>query len=173
MFRIVEATSGEKGPFRTLAEGPLGRAEELTITLRDEGRALARIVLGDWSAQADTTLSPTAGWGVPVNAIEFSLSGDAPSSPASIFVTLAATSVGRGWDCVGHRAGIYRNRIRVEAATGFAEAAREDRRATLRSARIRRPSSGRVPPVPKWWTTRRRPLAVALEQRAVARIALE
>ncbi len=120
MFRIVEATSGEKGPFRTLAEGPLGRDQELTMTLCDEGRALGRIVLGDWSAQADTTLSPTAGWGVPVNAIEFSLSADAPSSPASIFVTLAATSVGRGWDCVGHRPGTYRNRIRLEPATAAA-----------------------------------------------------
>ncbi len=119
MFRIVEATSGEKGPFRTLAEGPLGSAEELTMTLCDEGRALARVVLADWSAQADTTLSPTAGWGVPVNAIEFSLAGDAPSSPASIFVTLAATSVGRGWDCVGHRPGTYRNRIRLEPATAL------------------------------------------------------
>jgi len=119
MFRVVEATSGEKGPFQTLAAGPLGREEELTITLEDEGRALARIVMADWSAQADTTLSPTAGWGVPANAIEFNLSGDAPSSPASIFVTLAATSVGRGWDCVGHRPGTYRNRIRLEPCSGL------------------------------------------------------
>jgi hypothetical protein len=117
---VVEATSGEKGPFRTLARGPLGREHELTITLLDEGRALVRMVLADWSAQADTTLSPTAGWGVPVNAIEFSLSGDEPSSPASIFVTLAATSVGRGWDCVGHRPGTYRNRIRLEPVTVIA-----------------------------------------------------
>jgi len=116
MFRVVEATSGEKGPFRILAQGPLGREQELTITLFDQERALGRIVLADWSAEADTTLSPTAGWGVPVNAIEFSLSGDAPSAPASIFVTLAATSVGRGWDCVGHRPGTYRNRIRLEPA---------------------------------------------------------
>ena len=76
---------------------------------------MARISLVDWSSQVDTTLSPTAGWGVPVNAIEFSLVGDEPSSPASIFVTLAATSVGRGWDCVGHNPGTYRNRILFEA----------------------------------------------------------
>jgi len=114
MFRVVEATSGEKGPFRTLAQGRLGREQELTIMLLDEGRPRGCIVLADWSAQADTTPSPTAGWGVPVNAIEFSLARDAPSSPASIFVTLAATSVGRGWDCVGHRPGTYRNRIRLE-----------------------------------------------------------
>jgi hypothetical protein len=113
-FRVVEASTGEKGPFHTLAQGPLARDEELTIALLDERKPTARVVLADWSAQADTTTSPTAGWGVPVNAIEFSLSSDAPSSPASIFVTLAATSVGRGWDCVGHRAGTYRNRIRLE-----------------------------------------------------------
>jgi hypothetical protein len=116
LFRVVEATSGEKGPFRTLAAGRLGSEQELAITLLDEGGVVARIVLADWAAQADLTLSPTAGWGVPVNAIEFSVSGDAARSPASIFVTLAGTSVGRGWDCVGHKAGTYRNRIRLEPA---------------------------------------------------------
>ena len=115
-FRVVEASSGEKGPFHTLARGRIGSEESLTLTLHDQGRALARISLADWSSQTDTTLSPTAGWGVPVNAIEFSLSGDSLSSPASIFVTLAGTSVGRGWDCVGHNPGTYRNRIHLEAA---------------------------------------------------------
>ena len=113
-FRVVEASSGEKGPFRTLARGRLGPEQALTFTLHDQGRAIGRISLADWSSQADTTLSPTAGWGVPVNAIEFSLSDDSPSSPASIFVTLAGTSVGRGWDCVGHNLGTYRNRIYFE-----------------------------------------------------------
>jgi hypothetical protein len=115
-FRVVEASSGEKGPFHTLGRGRLGPEEALTITLHDQGRALGRISLADWSSQADTTLSPTAGWGVPVNAIEFSLWDDSPSSPASIFVTLAGTSVGLGWDCVGHNPGTYRNRIHLEAA---------------------------------------------------------
>jgi hypothetical protein len=113
-FRVVEADNGEKGPYHTLASGPLGNDEPLSITLIDQGRAKAKITLADWAGQTDTTLSPTAGWGVPVNAIEFSLSGDRPESPASIFVTLAGTSVGRGWDCVGHAPGTYRNRLRVE-----------------------------------------------------------
>ena len=112
-FRVVEASNGEKGPFQTLARGRLGVEETLTITLHDRGRARARISLADWSSQADTSLSPTAGWGAPVNAIEFSLADDSPTSPASIFVTLAATSVGRGWDCVGHSPGTYRNRIEL------------------------------------------------------------
>ncbi len=115
-FRVVEATSGEKGPFRTLARGHLGPEETLTIGLRDQGKEVSRISMADWAAQADTTISPTAGCGVPVNAIEFSLVDDPASSPASIFVTLAATSVGRGWDCVAHNPGTYRNRIRIEAA---------------------------------------------------------
>jgi hypothetical protein len=113
-FSVVEATSGEKGPFRTLARGRLEPEQALTITFHDGDRAVARLSLDDFAAQADTTLSPTAGWGVPVNAIEFSLAGDGPTSPASIFVTLAGTSVGRGWDCVGHKAGTYRNRLRLE-----------------------------------------------------------
>jgi hypothetical protein len=52
-----------------------------------------------------------------VNAIEFSLAGDAPGSEAAIFITLAATSVGRGWDTVGHAPGTYRNRMRIEPST--------------------------------------------------------
>jgi hypothetical protein len=116
-FRVVEASSGEKGPFHSLARGRLAPQATLTITLLDQGRAIARISLDDWSSQAGTALSPTAGWGVPENAIEFSLSDDSPSSPVSIFVTLAGTSVGRGWDCVGHNPGTYRNRIRLECGT--------------------------------------------------------
>jgi hypothetical protein len=113
-FRVVEASSGEKGPFRILAEGRLERSTSLEITLCDEDRAIGRLTLLDWSAQVSTQLSPTAGWGVPENAIEFSLSGNEPTSPASLFITLAATSVGRGWNSVGHAAGTYRNRIAIE-----------------------------------------------------------
>jgi hypothetical protein len=114
--RVVGATSGEKGPLRTLVEGRLEREQPLAITSHDRGRAIARLTLEDLAAQADTTPSPTAGWGVPVNAIEFSLiDDDTPSSPATIFITLAGTSVGRGWECVSRRAGTYRNRMRLEA----------------------------------------------------------
>jgi hypothetical protein len=90
----------------------------LGITLFDGDRPAARIALLDWSAQLGTQLSPTAGWGLPVNAIEFVREGDAPGSLAVFYVTLAGTSVGRGWDSVGHREGLYRNRIRIEPASG-------------------------------------------------------
>lgn len=110
-FHVVEAGFGEKGPFRTLASGRLGD-QPLEITFCDGPRRVARIVLHDWSRQVDpTTLSPTAGWGVPVNAIEF-FAGRTDS--VSMYVTLAGTSVGRGWDSVGHRAGTYRNRMEIE-----------------------------------------------------------
>jgi hypothetical protein len=113
-FHVVEAASGEKGPFRELGRGTLHRVQPLAITLHDGGLAQARVVLEDWSAQVGTALSPTAGWGLPVNAIEFSLEGDDPGAPAVLFITLAATSVGRGWDSVAHRAGTYRNRMSIE-----------------------------------------------------------
>lgn len=110
-FQVVEATSAEKGPFHSLASGQLRRGEPLTISLFDQEKFLVAIVLEDWSQQVSTKLSPTAGWGVPMNSIEFQRSGDDPEASATIWVSLAATSVGRGWDSVGHGAGIYRNRI--------------------------------------------------------------
>ncbi len=113
-FRVVEATSGEKGPFRELASGPLSRSDPLAITLVDGDKPAVRVVLDDWAAQASTALSPTAGWGVAANAIEFSRNGESAGSPISIYVTLASTSVGRGFDSVGHAAGTYRNRMRIE-----------------------------------------------------------
>ena len=61
-FRVVEASNGEKGPFRTLARGRLEAERALTITFHDEERGVARLTLDDFAAQADTTLSPTAGW---------------------------------------------------------------------------------------------------------------
>lgn len=113
-FHVVEAASGEKGPFRTLAEGRLQRGEPVTVTLHEGGTAVARVTLEDWSRQVSTALSPTAGWRVPVNAIEFARDLPSPASPVTFFVTLAGTSVGRGFDSVGHAAGTYRQRLAIE-----------------------------------------------------------
>jgi hypothetical protein len=118
IFRVVEASSGEKGPFRELARGPLARGDALTMTFHDESQPFCAITLDDFASQASTDLSPTAGWGLPMNAVEFSRDNDRETSPASVFVTLAGTSVGRGWDSVGHAAGTYRNRMRVEILGG-------------------------------------------------------
>jgi hypothetical protein len=117
IFRVVQASDAEKGPFTTLAEGPLARGEPLGIVLLEIGdasrRELATIVFRDWSLQLSTELSPTAGWGLPQNALEFGRASSEPTSAAYIDLTLAGTSVGRGWDSVGHRAGVYRNRIEI------------------------------------------------------------
>ncbi len=109
---VVEASSGEKGPFRELARGPLRRGEALSVVVLSAGAPVARVTWTDWSAQAGTALSPTAGWGLPVNAIEFRL---AAGGVLDLWCSLAATSVGRGFQSVGHAAGAYRNRMRVEA----------------------------------------------------------
>lgn len=113
-FKVVEASSAERGPFRTLASGRIERGEPLGITLFDQGESVARIVLEDWSAQAATALSPTAGWGLPLNSIAFSLTDSSATSPAFISIELAGTGIGRGYDSVGHAAGVYRNRMTVE-----------------------------------------------------------
>src|SRR5207244_10643514 len=42
-FRIAEASSGEKGPFKTLAEGKMTRSDPLTITLIDQGVKILRV----------------------------------------------------------------------------------------------------------------------------------
>jgi hypothetical protein len=112
-LHVVEAESGEKGPFTELARGPLAAGSSLGLTLFDDQQPIAHLDLADFAAQASTQASPTAGWGVPENAIEFSLSRDRADAPAMIFITLAGTSVGRGWDSVGHAPGLYRNRIDI------------------------------------------------------------
>jgi len=52
---------------------------------------------------------------VPQNAIEFNNNTDENGiQSVTIWFTLAGTSVGRGWDTVGHTLGTYRNRMRIE-----------------------------------------------------------
>lgn len=74
---------------------------------RDHG---CRLIFKDWSAQLSTGPSPTAGWGLPQNSIQFF----ARDSESVVVLTLAETGPGRGYDSVGHAAGTYRNRVRVE-----------------------------------------------------------
>lgn len=111
-LHVVEATSGEKGPFHQLAIGRLRRGETLGISFYDSKQQVATLTLEDWTEQLSTELSPTAGWGVPQNAIEFRRVGESKRSAVEIHITLAATSVGRGFETVGHVAGVYRNRLR-------------------------------------------------------------
>jgi hypothetical protein len=46
-----------------------------------------------------------------MNAIEFRRLDDSLTAPVAIWITLAGTSVGRGWETVGHKAGVYRNEL--------------------------------------------------------------
>ena len=110
VFRVVEASSAEKGPFRELAAGSQRRDEPLVLTLLVDGRPTFRVVLQDFATQASFDLSPTAGWNVPQNSIEFA---KMPGGGATITISLAGTSVGRGWNSVGHASGTYVNRMTV------------------------------------------------------------
>jgi hypothetical protein len=123
VLHVVEARSAEKGPFRELASGPLQKNDAITLILSGNGVPMFRVTLHDWASQAGTQLSPTAGWGVPVNAIEFFRQPAA----AQISFTLAGTSVGRGYDSVGHAPGVYVNRVSLEAlpANGLSGGARK------------------------------------------------
>ncbi len=113
-FRVLVATSGEKGPFHELGRGTLGRDDALVVTLHSDDQPALRVTLHDWASQASTDLSPTAGWGLPQNAIQFERTRDAADAPARLRATLADTAIGRGFDTVTHTAGTYRNRITIE-----------------------------------------------------------
>ncbi len=109
-LELVEASSAEKGPFKTLAVSEVRGPIRLTVGCGDA--TLVRLTLEDWAGQASLQRSPTAGWGLPENAIEFWR--DEGGTGVWISASYAATSVGRGWDSVGHAAGTYRNRILIE-----------------------------------------------------------
>lgn len=108
---VVQASSGEKGPFQTLAEGRLARKEPLVLTLLADGREVCAVTLKDFAAQASPQRSPTAGWGVGVAAVQF-LRGH--QGQYAFFLSLASTGPGRGFESVGHAPGVYRNRILIE-----------------------------------------------------------
>lgn len=109
-LEVVQASSAEKGPFETLVVCEVGGSLELTIGCDET--TLLRLSLQDWAEQVSFQRSPTAGWGLPENAIEFWR--EEGGTGIWISASYAATSVGRGWESVGHAAGTYRNRILIE-----------------------------------------------------------
>jgi hypothetical protein len=111
VFRVAATTRAEKGPFRQVASGQFAAGDPLAITFFQSDVPVFRVTLKDWARQASRQPSPTAGWGVPENAIEFLSEGE---DSAEVFITLAATSIGRGFDSVGHAAGVYINRMLIE-----------------------------------------------------------
>lgn len=114
VFHVAQASERQRGPFTELAAGALARTDPLVLTLYDDGKAIFVVTFDDWAAQASTQLSPTAGWGVPVNAIELQRGGELDSAAVLISLVLADSSIGRGTQSVGHVAGVYRDRITVK-----------------------------------------------------------
>lgn len=113
-FHLTQANERQRGPFTEVAAGKLSRKEPLVVTLYDADKPMFVVTVEDWAAQASTQLSPAAGSGIPVNAIEMMRGGDKPDAPALISFTLAGTTIGRGTQSVGHAAGVYRNRLTVK-----------------------------------------------------------
>lgn len=113
-LHVVRARDAEKGPFTELAAGKLGRDAPLAVEIHPQGDTDkgCRLVFKDWSSQVSTAPSPTAGWGLPQNSIQFFATKD---GEGMVLLTLAETGPGRGYDSVGHAAGTYRNRLRIEA----------------------------------------------------------
>jgi hypothetical protein len=101
----------EKGPFVELAREQLLDGALVMVLSHGDGSA-CRLTFESWAAQASVEPSPTAGWGVAQNDVELLESSAAGQS--ALVLSLAATSVGRGWATVGHAAGTYRNVIRFE-----------------------------------------------------------
>jgi hypothetical protein len=112
-FRVLRARWNDKGPFTELARGWLPREAALEVTVYEGDRPACRLSFADWARQTGTALSPAAGYGLPVNAIEFSRYRTEPAGVCTMVLSLAATTVGRGRDSVGHAAGVYRNRLLI------------------------------------------------------------
>ena len=111
LLHLSQGTRDEKGPFLELAQSKLQK--DLVLTLSDNRGPACRLTFEGWAAQASVEASPTAGWGVAQNSVEFLESLEADVS--SISLSLAATSVGEGWDTVGHSPGVYRSDVRLES----------------------------------------------------------
>jgi hypothetical protein len=109
-FHVMQ---GARPPFTELASGPMARKDPLVLTLYDADKPVFAVTFEDWAQQASTQRSPTAGNGVPQNLIELQRGGEPEGSPVVISLSLAATTIGRGTETVGHAAGVYRDRITV------------------------------------------------------------
>jgi hypothetical protein len=112
-FHVAQASQRQRGPFTELAAGRLRRGDALAVTIYDGDKAMFVVTLADWAAQVSTELSPAAGDGLPMNVIELVRGGEPETAPVLISFALAATTIGRGTQSVGHAAGVYRDRISV------------------------------------------------------------
>jgi hypothetical protein len=109
---VAQATSAEKGPFTTLARGPLARGAPLVVELLEGAARLCSVTFLDFTAQADVTTSPAAGEGIPVNVVQFGIPPGGAGLPV-LHLSLGETGIGAGRDTVTHAAGVYANRLLV------------------------------------------------------------
>lgn len=108
---LVRGAANDKGPWTHLASAPMEDGD-LRLWIHEGTRRIAEIELPAFAAQASTAPSPTAGWGLPQNAIEFRGASE-PDGAAQLWVSPAATSLGRGFQTVGYRRGTYRSAVRI------------------------------------------------------------
>jgi hypothetical protein len=109
---LLKTSSAEKGPFKTLASFP---KENPVFRIMAANRPVCQFVLEGFVEQASQELSPTAGWGIPVNDIFLEAAQFTADQPSGVWFgfTLAATGLGRGFHAVGTAPGIYVSKLRV------------------------------------------------------------
>jgi hypothetical protein len=109
---LLKGSSAEKGPFKTLAEFP---GKDPLFQIMVASRPVCQFILEGFVEQASRELSPTAGWGTPVNSISLEairFTGDQPSGVWICF-TLADTGIGRGFHAVGTGPGTYVSTLKM------------------------------------------------------------
>jgi hypothetical protein len=109
---LLKASSAEKGPFKTLASFP---KENPVFRIMSANRPVCQFMLEGFVEQASQELSPTAGWGLPVNDIFLEAAQFTADQPSGVWIgfTLAGTGLGRGFHAVGTAPGTYVSKLQV------------------------------------------------------------
>jgi hypothetical protein len=114
---LMRASSAEKGPFTRLAHW---LRHDPVVRIHAAGQLVCTFVLEGFVAQASPELSPTAGWGMPVNSIVVEATAFRDQQPTGVWVgyTLADTGLGRGYHTVGTAPGTYVSTLRITLPAG-------------------------------------------------------
>lgn len=114
---LLRASSAEKGPFKELARFP---REDLLFRIMVAGHPVCEFILEEFVEQASPELSPTAGWGVPVNDIFLDATQFIADQPSGVWIgySLASTGIGRGFHVVGTAPGTYVGKLQVNIPLG-------------------------------------------------------
>ncbi len=121
-LRVARGSDAEKGPFVELGRGLVPSDGVLSLALLDGAVHIAHVDVDGFVAQADLGPSPTAGFGMPANVLQFGVPPRQPPGEATpvgvLHLSLAESGIGEGLDTVTHAAGRYwlRVALRCEAA---------------------------------------------------------